>query len=74
VKEDPLSHEKIKKYFLADFWLFLYISIVLYIRTYHAKGIDSGFKTLDLRAFQKSSPKARKTSASKFIKEKLKKF
>jgi hypothetical protein len=43
---------------------FLHISIVLYIRTYHAKGIDSSFKTLDLRAFQKSSPKARKTSAS----------
>ena len=38
----------------------LHISSVLYIRTYHAKGIDSSFKTLDLRAFQKSSPKARK--------------
>ena len=37
-----------------------HISSVLYIRTYHAKGIDSSFKTLDLRAFQKLSPKARK--------------
>ena len=52
----------------------LHISIVLYIRTSHAKGIISSFKTLDLRAFQKSSPKARKKSASKFIKEKLKKI
>ena len=45
-----------------------HISIVLYIRTSHAKGIVSSFKTLDLMAIQKSSPKARKTSASKFIK------
>ena len=53
--------------------LSLHISIVLYIRTSHAKGIVSSFKTLDLRAFQKLSPKARKKSASEFIKKKLKK-
>ena len=50
-----------------------HISIVLYIRTSHAKGIVSSFKTLDLMAFQNSSPKAGKTPASKFIKGKLKK-
>jgi hypothetical protein len=47
---------------------------VLYIRTSHAKGIVSSFKTLDLRAFQKLSPKAQKKSAPKFIEEKLKKL
>ena len=50
------------------------ISIVLYIRPSHAKGIVSSFKTLDLRAFQKLSPKARKKSAFKFIDKKLKKW
>ena len=52
----------------------LQISIVVYIRTSHAKGCVSSIKTLDLRAFQKSSPKARKMSAPKFIKEKSEKF
>ena len=71
LKEDPPSHgggyynhglKQILSYiFLA---VSLHISIVLYIRTFHAKGIISTFKTLDLRAFQKSSPKARKKSAS----------
>ena len=81
MKEDPLSHRGgyydhgLNKIFPGRFLAgSLHISIVLYIRTYHAKGIDSSFKTLDLRAFQKSSPKARKTSASKFIKEKFKKI
>ena len=63
------------KYFPTDFWLFLYIYQLCYISgPPNAKGIISSFKTLDLRAFQKSSPKARKKSASKFIKEKLKKM
>ena len=52
----------------------LHISIVLYIRASHAKGIVSSFKTLDVRAFQKSNPKARKKSTSNFIKEKWKKM
>ena len=51
----------------------LQISIVVYIRTSHAKGFVSSIKTLDLRAFQISSPKARKMSASNFIKENWKK-
>ena len=40
----------------------LHISIEIYIRTFHVKGFASSFKTLDLRAFQKSSRKARKMS------------
>ena len=51
----------------------LHISIEIYIRTFHVKGYASSFKTLDLRAFQKSSRKARKTSAPKFMKEKSEK-
>jgi hypothetical protein len=82
VKENPLSHRgggyydhSLKQIFPGRLLaVSLHISIVLYIRTYHAKGFDSSFKTLDLRAFQKSSPKDRKTSASKLIKEKWKKI
>ena len=52
----------------------LHISIVLYVRTSHSKGNGSSFKTQAWGAFQKSDPKARKLSASKFIKGKLKKL
>jgi hypothetical protein len=49
------------------------ITTGVYIRTSHTKGIISSFKTLDLRAFQKSSLKAWKKLASKYMKDKLKK-
>ena len=52
----------------------LHISIKIYIRTFHVKGFASSFKTLDLRAFQKSSQKAQKMSAPKFIKQKSEKI
>ena len=52
----------------------LHISILLYIRTSDSRGNVSSFKTQDLGALQKSDPKARKSSASEFIKEKLKKL
>ena len=52
----------------------LQISIVVYIKTSHAKGFVSSIKTLDLRAFQILSPKARKMSSLKFIKEKSEKI
>ena len=82
VYEDPRSHGRggyynhgFKKIFPGRFLaVSLHISILLYIRTSHARGHISSFKTLDLVAFQKSDPKARKLSASKFIKEKLKKM
>ena len=82
VKQDPPSHgggvyydHGLKQIFPDRFLaLSLHISIVLYIRTSHAKGIVSSFKTLDLRAFQKLSPKTQKNVVSKFIKEKLKKL
>ena len=52
----------------------LHISIEIYIRTFHAKGFVSSFKTLALRALQKSSRKARKSSDRKFIKGKSSKI
>jgi hypothetical protein len=44
---------------------------VLYIRTSHSKGIVSSLKTLDLRAFQKLGPKARKKIGLKIYKGKI---
>ena len=82
VKEDPQSHRGgaimttgKKNIFPSSFLaVSLHISILLYIRTSHSRGNVSSFKTLDLGAFQKSNPKAQKSLASKFIKEKLKKM
>ena len=81
VKVDSPSHgggsyydHRLKNIFPDRFMVVsFHILIVLYIRTSHAKGIVSSFKTLDLMAFQKLSLKAQKTPASKFIKGKLKK-
>ena len=63
----------LKKYYLFFLAVSLHISIERYIRSFHVKGFASSFETLDLRAFQKSSRRARKTSAPKFIKEKSEK-
>ena len=65
----------LKKIFPGRFMaVSLHISSLLYIRTSHSRGNVFSFKTQDMEAFQKSNPKARKSSASKFIKEKLKKL
>ena len=73
--EAGLCNNGLKKIFPDRFLaVSLQISIVVYIRTSHAKGFVSSIKTLDLRAFQISSPKARKMSAPKFIKEKSEKI
>lgn len=61
-------------FFDRFFAVSLHISIEIYIRTFHSKGFVSSFKTLALRAFQKSSRKARKSSNRKFIKGKSTKF
>jgi hypothetical protein len=83
VKEDPQSqgggggyyNHGLKQIFPGRFLaVSLHISILLYIRTSHSRGNVSSFKTLDLGAFQKSDPKAQKSSASKSIKEKRKKM
>jgi hypothetical protein len=58
----------LKIYFLADFWLFRYTYQLCYISGPSMK------KELTLASNFKSRPKARKTLASKFIKEKLKKL
>jgi hypothetical protein len=58
-----------KKNFLT---VSLHISIMFDIRTPHTSGHVFNFKTLDLGSFQTVCPKARKSSASKFIKEKIK--
>jgi hypothetical protein len=76
VKDDPRSHGGGGLlYFKPGRFLAvsLHKSILLYIRTSHSRGNVSSFKTLDLGAFQKSNSKAPKSSASKFVKEKLKK-
>ena len=54
--------------------VYLHISILLYIRTFHSRGKVSSFKTQDLVAFSKLNPKARKLSALKFIRKKMKKL
>ena len=51
----------------------LHISIVLYIRTSHAKGIISSFKTLYLRAFLKIEPKSSKKVGFEISKGKIEK-
>jgi hypothetical protein len=60
------SNHRLNKIFPGKFWaVSLHISILFYIRTSH-----SSFKSQDLGVFQKSNPKDRILSASKFLKEK----
>lgn len=73
---EPNLKKKLRRFRRFSAALFCIDSIpsLIYIRTSDSRGNVSSFKTQDLGALQKSDPKARKSTASEFIKEKLKKL